>query len=483
MPSLRLIDESFTLRRLARRFGWRPRALRAEVAERPVGVKLELTHACNLRCGFCYTDSPRHTLQRTPDLPDDAWLAIADRAADLGVIEVVLSGGEPFLRRELVFELLDRLARREVGLTLNTNGWFVDDGVADRLARTPDLRVDISIDGATAALHDASRGVPGSWRRAVTATSRLLERGVAVVVVHVVTPDNEHAFPAFLEQMWTLGVTSVRATPVVEIGAAARGERWAVSRQRLRRAIAQFDRSHDDGMRVALQRGNAGILAIRDEAAPASMLVRPNGTVVMDSLHPFGFGHAVDDGLDQCWRQIAAGWRSPDISSWAGSLGSSHDLPRSGLIPYLDVEVPVGEAQADAMTGAERRAGRSSPVPARARPKDDTGDASRNLDRARETVRDLALARRYRLGAVRVGGGGPYQYVRAARSGTVARLNPTASFLVGALDDGTPAEAIEQLAERFGETDRARIERDVLATGRSLLARGILVPATQATHP
>ena len=69
-----------------------------------MGAKLELTHACNLRCGFCYTDSPRHTLLRTPDLPDEAWHRIAIEAADLGVIELVLTGGEPFLRRDLVLE-------------------------------------------------------------------------------------------------------------------------------------------------------------------------------------------------------------------------------------------------------------------------------------------------------------------------------------------------------------------------------------------
>src|SRR5918999_6033574 len=119
-----LIAESYRLRRLAWRVGWRPRRIRTEPPERPVGAKLELTHACNLRCGFCYTDSPRHTLQRTPDLSDEAWLAVADQAADLGVIEVVLTGGEPMLRPELVFELLERLERRGIGLTLNTNGWF-----------------------------------------------------------------------------------------------------------------------------------------------------------------------------------------------------------------------------------------------------------------------------------------------------------------------------------------------------------------------
>jgi MoaA/NifB/PqqE/SkfB family radical SAM enzyme len=473
----RLIDESYTLRRLARRLGWRPRSLREEPPERPVGAKLELTHACNLRCGFCYTDSPRHTLSRTPDLADEAWLAIADQAAELGVIEVVLTGGEPFLRRDLVFALLERLEQRGVGLTLNTNGWFVDDAVADRLARLDGLQVDISIDGATPALHDASRGVPGSWRRAVAATGRLLERGVRVQIVHVVVPENERAFPAFLDQMWTLGVTSIRVTPVLQIGAAARRGRWGVSRRRLRRAIQDFQREHGDDMRVLLQSGTGDVLAVNDETAPAAMLVRASGAVLTDSLHPFTFGHAIKDGLATCWQRIVAHWRDPKISRWAGSMRSSRDLPRSDVVPYLDEEVPIIES-AVAETGevgasVQRRTHHAVPEPAK--PKDDTGDPDENLTRARAEVRALALARSYRLGAARVGGGPREHYLRA-KGGNVVRLNGTGTLVLGALDGGTSADAVDQLAERFTDTDREQLELDVLNAQRALLRAGILLP-------
>ena len=66
---MRLVDESFTLRRVARRLGAsRSTRRREEPPELPIGVKLELTYHCNLRCGFCYTDSPCHTAERTPDM-------------------------------------------------------------------------------------------------------------------------------------------------------------------------------------------------------------------------------------------------------------------------------------------------------------------------------------------------------------------------------------------------------------------------------
>ena len=466
-----LIAGRYRIRRSARRAGWRPRTARTEVPARPVGAKLELTHACNLRCGFCYTDSPRQTLARTPDLSDDAWLAIADQAADLGIIEAVLTGGEPLLRRELVFELLDRLQQRGIGLMLNTNGWFVDDEAADRLA-VGGLTVHISIDGATAALHDASRGVPGSWRRAVHATGRLLDRGVKVQVVHVVTPENEHAVPQFLEQMWTLGVPSVRVTPVLAVGAAARSGSWGISRRRLRRVVR---RANGEDSWIQLYGATASVLAVPDAAPPASLLVRPSGAVLIDSLRPFAFGHAVHDGLEACWERIVAGWRDPRISRWIDSLGSSRDLPDSDLVPYLDDEVSLADPGAGG-DGSSSRRHRSDPVPAKVAPADERGDADQLAD-ANACVRELALARRYRLGEVRMGGGPSDHYVRALSGGEMTRLNGTAALVAGALDGGSPADAVGRLSDRFGETDRARLERDVLAVGRSLCRRGIVVPA------
>ena len=330
--------------------------------------------------------------------------------------------------------------------------------------------MDISIDGATPALHDTSRGVPGSWRRAVEATGRLLDRGVRLQVVHVVTPVNEAFFDAMLEQMWTLGVSSVRATPVVEVGAAARGGRWPVNRDRLRRTIRSFKKSHGDGMRVTLQHGNAGLLAIHDHAAPVSMLVRPGGAVLTDSLHPFRFGNALEDGLEECWRRIVSDWRDPEMSRWARSFRGSRDLAGADLVPYLSDEVAVGEP-------AVAPSHVSDPVPERAEPRDDSGDPAENLARAREQVRAVALNRRYRMAPVKVGGGPEEHYLRRPETGGVVRLNASAMAMLRELDARSGAEAVERLAERWADVDRARLEADVLATGRSLTREGVLEPA------
>ena len=148
---MRLLEESFTAHRVARRLGRAPRGrTREQPPELPVGVKLELTYHCNLRCGFCYTDSPRHTAERTPEMGKDDWLRIADECLELGAVEAVITGGEPLLSPDVTLAVIDRLAAGGVGVTLNSNGWFVDEAMAARLGEVPGLHVHVSLDGVTA---------------------------------------------------------------------------------------------------------------------------------------------------------------------------------------------------------------------------------------------------------------------------------------------------------------------------------------------
>src|SRR4051794_3838485 len=273
-----------------------PRRLRLEPLERPVGAKLEMTYACNLRCDFCYTDSPRRTLERSTDMDDDAWRRVVAEIIDLGVVEAVVTGGEPLLRAPLVLELLEQLDAAGVAVALNTNGWFVDAAMADRLARLRGLNTHVSLDGATPEVHDAARGVPGSWRRAVRAIDLLLSRGATVTLNQVLTPHNERGLEDFLDIAWRLGAGLVYVTPTVPIGAASRTDGWGVDRQRLSAAIrAARDRAGDD-FDPRLRARAVDNVAYRDEQAPGAFLVRPNGVVRIDSLTPFAFG-SVHEGL------------------------------------------------------------------------------------------------------------------------------------------------------------------------------------------
>ena len=460
-------SETVTALRLRRR-ARRAAPARQAPPERPVGVKLELTHRCNLRCGFCYTDSPRRTLERVTDMPEHDWLRIADEVVELGAIEAVVTGGEPLLRRDLALDVVTRLGTSGMSVTLNTNGWFVEDSVADRLATVPGLRMHVSIDGAAPEVHDAARGVPGSWRRAVRAVALLLDRGVTVLVAHVVTPENQASFEGFLELMWTLGVGAVRVTPVAPIGAATDAGDWSVDERRLAATAARFREGHGDGPAVRVVSEGAGVQTILSQAPPTTLLVRPLGAVLTDSLHPFAYGDARTQSLRECWDAIAANWRSPQVARWAAAMRTPAERAQSPLVPYRDGDVPVtpGASTIPSHSASELEPRRLGPV------------ADFDTGAARAHAAELALARPYRLAPVRWSGDRDGErYVRVIRTGHVTRLNRASSIAMDALDGGTPADALARLRERYPGVAESRLTHDALAAARLLARRAIVQPA------
>jgi hypothetical protein len=341
----------------------------------------------------------------------------------------------------------------------------VDDAVAERLARVPGLQVNVSIDGAAPELHDSIRGVRGSWERAVRAVDRLLGRGVRVCVAHVVTPHNERSFDEFLDQVWLLGVRSLRVTPAVPVGAAAREGDWGVAGAALRRACARFVERSGGMVDVRVGDGGIAALASLEDVAPAALLVRPNGSVWMASMQPFSFGDARRDGLRACWERVRERWSDPEIRAWAAGFRTREQFVLSDRVPYRDPEHQLAPSAPE----PPRR-----PVRARAprAPRRADGRAP-----AHRLVRELALARPFAVAPLRAvddGSGG--RYVRVLTSGRACRLNRAACVVLDACERGATAEAVDALA-RAG-LERERVERDVVLTVHALRDRGILRPAS-----
>src|SRR5688500_16579261 len=67
--------------------------------EPPIGMLAELTHRCPLQCPYC--SNPLELEKATGELTSEEWARVLREAADLGVLQLHLSGGEPTLRRDL----------------------------------------------------------------------------------------------------------------------------------------------------------------------------------------------------------------------------------------------------------------------------------------------------------------------------------------------------------------------------------------------
>jgi hypothetical protein len=186
------------------RYGAVPAPSKAENDEnkdrRPVGSRLWLytNFDCNLHCDYCCVRSSPTAPRRELGLA--RVQRIAHEAADLGVKEIFVTGGEPFLLEDIGDILLSCAAAAPT--TVLTNGMLFSGRRAKSLRALPRDRIvlQISLDSPTPQLHDLHRG-PGSWARAREGIQRARAQGFRVRLAATVSTDAEaDEFRQFLNE-------------------------------------------------------------------------------------------------------------------------------------------------------------------------------------------------------------------------------------------------------------------------------------------
>ena len=147
----------------------------------PTCLTWELTYACNLQCVHCLSSSG----QRDPrELSTAEAKHVLDELRDLQVFYINIGGGEPMVRRDF-FDLVEYSVGNGIGVKFSTNGAFIDNDKARRLASMDYLDIQISLDGVDEATNDAVRGA-GSYRMARTAMDELASAGFGPFKISVV---------------------------------------------------------------------------------------------------------------------------------------------------------------------------------------------------------------------------------------------------------------------------------------------------------
>ena len=147
----------------------------------PICLTWELTYACNLQCVHCLSSSGR----RDPrELTTEECEAVIDELQRMQVFYINIGGGEPTIRKDF-WHLVHYAVDHGVGVKFSTNGSGIDAEVAEQLAESDYVDVQISIDGADAETNDHVRGA-GSFATAVRAMEHLQAAGFEGFKISVV---------------------------------------------------------------------------------------------------------------------------------------------------------------------------------------------------------------------------------------------------------------------------------------------------------
>jgi len=190
----------------------------------PSTVDVFLTRACNLKCSHCFSQGGRPLKN---ELSLEEWISVLYQLGEMGVLQMRLNGGEPFMHRR-IYDILAHVGQMRFRKVILSNGTMLNEKAIDALV-SGDITPTISLDGPTAQVHDDFRGVPGAFDRTLRALRLLDERGVMYGINTCVHSGNIEKIEDMIQLAIKFGAARIGLLGLAEVGRLAATKKNVVS--------------------------------------------------------------------------------------------------------------------------------------------------------------------------------------------------------------------------------------------------------------
>ncbi|MGE3511740.1 MAG: radical SAM protein [Vicinamibacterales bacterium] len=306
-------------------------------AERPLRIYWETTRACDLACRHCRAEAAP---DRDPaELTADEGVALLNQLSGFGgaLPHLVLTGGDPLKRPDL-FSLI--AAARGLGFRVSVAPSATPLLTEDALRRLKDSGIDaisLSLDGSTAARHDALRGIPGTYDQTLEAARTARAIGVPFQVNTLVCAETIEDMPSIHAQVVEMGAARWSLFFLVTVG---RGQ-----------VLQPVDPARAESLLIWLAGlavpGRAGHLVITTTEAPHFRRVVAEQRRARPAASPAA-QHDIPDGRPSA----AAQGHGAGIRDGNGILFISHT---GAICPSGFLEMPVGNVRSSNVVEVYRR--------------------------------------------------------------------------------------------------------------------------------
>jgi len=187
-------------------------------------IQWHITERCNLQCLHCYQQERKSgelSLAQIKEIISEAAEMVRDWESLYGIklsMSYNISGGEPFLRRDL-FEILEAIAHTGADIYILSNGTIINKEIAAKLAGLGVKGVQVSIEGPEK-IHDEIRG-QGSFAASVTGVRALLDAGMNVTLNATLSAVNAGYFRDMLDLANSIGAQRLGFSRLVPYGRGA----------------------------------------------------------------------------------------------------------------------------------------------------------------------------------------------------------------------------------------------------------------------
>ena len=315
----------------------------------PKWIAWEVTQKCNLKCVHCRCSSDEASSEG--DFSAEEGKKLLTEIAQFSKPVVVLSGGEPLLRKD-IFELADFGSSLGLRMCMATNGALVDDEMCRKMRQADIKMVSLSLDGSSAAIHDDFRQCPGAFDGVIRAAEAFRRNGQKFLINSSFTKRNQADIPEVFRLAKSLGATAWYMFMIVPTG---RGEEimneliskddyeeileWHYQQEKNEDAILMRPTCAPHYYRVAPQRAKAeGVTFERRSlsfstgggkgciAAQSICLIDCFGNVKPCSYFPRIAGNVKETPFREIWQNSSLFQELRDFKSYKGKCGECEFL-------------------------------------------------------------------------------------------------------------------------------------------------------------
>jgi len=271
----------------------------------PARMDLAVTYQCNLKCGKCYLGKK----EIGPELTTEEWLKVFGILWDIGIPQVVFTGGEPTLRSDIV-KLVSEAEEFVTGLV--TNGTKLVE-LAQPLKDASLDYVQVTIESLNPATHDASTGTPGSHAQTVAGICKALDVGLQVVTNTTLTKANVAEFLETIKWLRNMGVKNIACNTLICSGRGVDYKKTnGLSDEELNLVLVKacalakeigvnFQWYSPTCYKQGINPIQLGFGVKSCSAAAHNMTIQPDGSVLPCQSWPDEVGNILDDDWDSIW--------------------------------------------------------------------------------------------------------------------------------------------------------------------------------------
>lgn len=215
----------------------------------PTSITVELTYRCNEQCTFCISDAGRKFYNQNNIIDMELQRSDIDRILEqmyeLRISLLTLTGGEPLLRKELLYYTIYEAQRKNINVALLTNATLINKKIARELSEFSNLtNIQISLDGIDDATHDFLRHRKGSFDESLNAINLLKENGIKPSLSFVLNKLNYEQYPDMLLLAEQLDL-QLRMAPVVPIGRGKENSDYLLTNKQITEFLKYTHRTND----------------------------------------------------------------------------------------------------------------------------------------------------------------------------------------------------------------------------------------------